>query len=136
METILRIEDTVFKDKDSMGYEVEYAGYVITTDEQVIKIGVSTEQDCCEKPGHFSSADNLDDFIGARLSFLTIADSELQPGLTKERTNGGIYEGGIMHVNLDTDRGILQLTAYNDHNGYYGHAGIVVSEQLKHETTL
>jgi hypothetical protein len=136
MEKILKIEDTLFRANERDGYEQEFEGYVITTDKQVIKIGVSTNQSCCENPGHFASADKLDDFIGAKFSSLTIADAELEPGLIEKRVEGGIYEGGIMHVNLDTDRGILQFTAYNEQNGYYGHTGIVVSEQLQHEVTL
>jgi len=135
METIQKIEDTTFRVKRQNG-EDEYEGFVVTTDKQVIKIGVDNYGQCCENWGHFASADNLDNFIGAKLSTIAIADGELESGLIAKRVEGGIYEGGIMHVNLDTDRGILQFTAYNAHNGYYGHEGIVLSEQLNHTCTL
>lgn len=46
------------------------------------------------------------------------------------------YEGNTMFVNIDTDRGVLQFVAYNEHNGYYGHSASVTSKQLTHGEVL
>ncbi len=41
-----------------------------------------------------------------------------------------------MFVDLITNRGVLQFTAYNNHNGYYGHDAKVISTQLNHKCSL
>ncbi len=135
MEKILRIEETAFK-KDNDKWHT-YEGFIIITDKQSIKIGVSNDQDCCERWGHFVSHDNLDDFIGAELHGVYLVDTALNEQKLKEHFEYGMDEDdNLMYVNLDTDRGILQFTVYNSHNGYYGHAAVVISEQLQHECTL
>lgn len=44
--------------------------------------------------------------------------------------------GGVMFVDLKTDRGILQFVACNEHNGYYGHEATVECTQLMHTEML
>ena len=34
-----------------------------------------------------------------------------------------------MFVNINTSNGALQFAAYNEHNGYYGHEAVVISEK-------
>ena len=43
---------------------------------------------------------------------------------------GGLEDGGVVFVNFDTSAGLFQLVAYNQHNGYYGHEVLVVSNEL------
>lgn len=132
METILRIEDTQFSHGN--GWASHYEGFQIVTDKQTIKLGISTGQSCCERTGYFMSEDNLKDFEGSDLVKVEISDTQLKP--CEEFDVKDMYEGGVMFVNIHTSNGLLQFVAYNEHNGYYGHDAIVVSEQLMHTETL
>lgn len=118
METILKIEETSFDGKD---------GFIITTDEQSIKLGIDNGQSCCENWGYFMSEDDTSDFIGSKLIDIKITDELLKPNDNFDVND--IYEGGVMFVNLETDKGLLQFVAYNEHNGYYGHEACVISKQ-------
>lgn len=128
MEKILKIEKTSFNLED---YWANYDGYIVTTDKQEIKVGIENGQSCCESWGEFMSQDDLSEFIGAYLLEVYVTDTELR-NYDLERS----YEGDIMFVNFRTTNGVFQFVAYNDHNGYYGHSAVVVSEQLKYRTTL
>jgi len=136
-EIILRInEDCSFKkDKDDGN---DYEGFIITTDKQDIKIGISRDQCCCETFGYFASEDDFSDFIGAEIIDITLTDTELKTDLCKKNDVETEYmdEGELMFVNINTNKGTLQFVAYNMHNGYYGHNAIVISEQLKIEEIL
>lgn len=137
METILRIEATTFKNDKSSWCEFE--GFQVITDKQTIKLGIANSQSCCESWGYFMSEDDLSGFIGARLIDVKIVDDALNVTKLKESVSsyGENYcECETMFVNFDTDKGLLQFTAYNDHNGYYGHSAVVVSESLNYDTTL
>ncbi len=135
MEKILRIEETSEK-KGYSGVE----GYAIITDKQTIKLLIDGEGSCCEHFGYFMSEDKFDTFEGATLLDITITDTCLNTQKLKDENvgdgEGNLYEGGIMFVNIHTDKGVLQFVAYNEHNGYYGHMAYIVSEQLKHEEIL
>lgn len=137
MEKILKIEEGVFKHDD-----LNMDGFLIITDKQTIKIGISSGQDCCEQTGYFATNDNTDEFIGAELQNIEITDTALMTRKFKERfeleeeKSPNLDEGDIMFVNLITDKGILQFTVYNEHNGYYGHTAVVVSDKLNHDTIL
>ena len=119
METILKIEETTFDGKD---------GFVITTNEQSIKLGIDNGQCCCENWGYFMSEDDTSDFIGAKLIDVKITDTLLKPN--DDFDVNDMYEGDVMFVNVETDKGLLQFVAYNEHNGYYGHEACVISKQL------
>jgi hypothetical protein len=45
-------------------------------------------------------------------------------------------KGEAVFVNFETDRGTLQFTAYNGHNGYYGHTVYIETQKLKHEVSI
>lgn len=128
MEKILRFEETTFETEKDWG---SYDGFVVITDKQSIKLGISNGQSCCENFGYFMTNDNLDDFIGATVLGVTIVDEYLNKEKLPE-----LYEGGAMFVNIETSAGTLQFTAYNEHNGYYGHDAVVVSCQLNHSEYL
>jgi hypothetical protein len=138
MEKILRIEET----SNSIGQRgwCGTEGYAIITDKQTIKLLIDSGQSCCEHYGYFMSEDKFDSFEGATLLDITITDTCLNTQkLNDEHVGdgkGNLYAGGIMFVNIHTDKGVLQFVAYNEHNGYYGHTAYVISEQLKHEENL
>jgi hypothetical protein len=128
MEKILEIKETI----EVKDYS-KYSGYEIITNKQSIKLLISSSQGCCESWGYFFSEDNLDDFIGAELKNITLTDIALN---TKDLPDYGLDQGGVMFVNLETDKGTLQFAAYNSHNGFYGHDAKVISEQLNYGTSL
>lgn len=133
MENILRVEEGIFK-KDEKDYNT-YEGYMVVTDKQTIKIGISTGQSCCENSGYLTTNDTLDEFSGAKLLGIKIVDVALNSKKVEDIISG-IDSGDTMFVNIETSNGLLQIVAYNQHNGYYGHNAVVISTQLNHEETL
>ena len=123
MEKILKIEETSFDGKD---------GFVITTDQQEIKLGIDNGQCCCENWGYFMSEDDLSEFVGSNLIAVKVVDTALKKWDEIE----DMYEGDAMFVNIETSNGLLQFVAYNEHNGYYGHEACVISKQVKEECYL
>lgn len=137
MEKILRVEE--LSNYKTGEYGFVYDGYEIFTDKQSIKLLIDTDQQCCETSGYFWCNDNPKDFIGASLLDIKLTDTELNEAVMIKNeceTNGGYWEGGIMFVNIETDKGVLQFVAYNQHNGYYGHKALVISKQLTHDEYL
>lgn len=80
------------------------------------------------------SKDDLKEFEGAELKEITLTDVALKTEIFESKDID--LERDLMFVNFSTDKGVLQFTAYNQHNGYYGHSAIVISEQLNHEEVL
>jgi hypothetical protein len=112
-------------------------GFAIITDKQTIKLLISSEQGCCEDWGYFMSEDTLDEYIGANIHEITITDTSLNSEKYEEHIGEyGLDAGDVMFINIVTSNGLLQFTAYNAHNGYYGHSAYVLSEQLTHEDCL
>jgi hypothetical protein len=123
LEKILKIQETSFDGKD---------GFVITTDQQEIKLGIDNGQCCCEEWGYFMSEDDLSEFIGSNLISVQVVSTALKKWDVIEN----IYDGDVMFVNIQTSNGLLQFVAYNEHNGYYGHEACVISKQVKKEYYL
>lgn len=134
MEKIIEINDYEGKD----GYH-NVAGFEVVTDKQSIKLYIDNDSSCCEKWGHFWCNDNPQDFIGAELRSVSLTDTALNEAQMKANDlnpNKKWFEGNVMFVNLETDRGTPQFVAYNEHNGYYGHKAKVRCTQLTHDETL
>ncbi len=115
------------------------SGFEVVTNNQSIKLLIDDQQDCCEVFGYFWCNDEPGEFVGAELLNVTITDKELNEAKMKENElepNDKWFEGGVMFVNLETNKGTLQFVAYNEHNGYYGHEAKVTCKQLKHSETL
>ena len=110
-------------------YESSYEGFEIVTDRQRILFGISNQNCCCESWGHLSSEDNLDYFVGSALLGIKQTDEAL-------KTHDVLDEAGVIFVTFDTSKGPLQFAVYNAHNGYYGHAVRLVSEQLQIDDTV
>ena len=128
-EIIRAITEATFKPKAESWAELD--GFKIITNKQEIRMGIYNSQCCCESWGFFMSEDNLEEFIGATLLRVEQVDDCLVPKKLED-----FYEGGTMFVNFVTDRGVLQFTAYNSHNGYYGHTAVIESEQFTYDTVL
>jgi len=124
-ETILSIEEVFDRKNDG----ITFSGFEIKTTEQTIKLLIANEQDCCEDWGYMMTNDTLEDFLGATImSVDLVGTDEIDCG--DGETNRTVF------VNVVTDKGTLQFTAYNEHNGYYGHAVVVESNQLNYKETL
>lgn len=133
MEKILnieQIENHKIEDKDYPGYSDTYDGFKVTTDKQEIFVLISNNQSCCESWGYLSTVENPKDYVGADLLKIEVVDKDLN----KEPVY--YYDGGAMFVNFETSKGLFQLTVYNSHNGYYGHAAKLISNQLNKEEGL
>lgn len=126
METILRFEEV-----DSF-----FAGYRIVTNKQVIELLIGNQDHWCESWGYFWCNEKPDDFIGASVTGIEIVDAELNKKIYDSEVECVLDQGGVMFVNILTDKGILQFVAYNCHNGYYGHEATVKSTQLEHSECL
>ena len=133
-ERIVKIGEFVGNDFDDDDYG--YSGYKIHTDKQVISLLISNGQNCCEAWGYLMSEElnEGDDFIGANIiSIEEVSEADI---IKDEDEDDDDYVDACIFINVNTDRGTLQFKAYNSHNGYYGHAVRVHSEQLKLEETL
>jgi hypothetical protein len=108
-------------------------GFRVITTEQSIDLTINSFHQCCEEWGYFWCQDNPNDFIGASLVCIDVVDDCLNKKMLPKY---GLDEGGMMCVNIETDRGTLQFVAYNAHNGYYGHEAKVVSKSLNHKVDI
>lgn len=114
---------------DDIENGISMEGFKIVTNKQTISILISSSQQCCENWGYkacsdkgiIETQDDLKDYIGAEIL-----------GIESVDTNSGEYENLLgkldtinctfaEFVNVKTDKGLLQFTVYNAHNGYYGH---------------
>ena len=128
METIVEI-----KDYEATENHTSFVGFEVVTTAQSIKLFIDNDSSCCERWGYFWCNDTTADFIGAELRGVTITDTALNEAQMKANNvapANKYFEGGVMFVNLETDRGTLQFVAYNEHNGYYGHYAQVQCSQL------
>lgn len=134
-EKILEIkefENTGIEDDFGTGYE----GYVIVTDEQDISILISNTQDCCESWGHMTiDESDKEYFVGANITDIKIVGTNMVVRSILERL-GDLDGGDACFINIETDKGLLQITLYNNHNGYYGHSYVIISNQLNHNGVL
>lgn len=135
MEQIKKIESFDDFKPANDGHYSNYEGFEVETTEQRIYVLISNSSSCCENWGHFATPDDPKEFIGAQLLKVEIVDEALNKE-TFEKDCGDVYDGGVMFVNFETDRGTFQLTAYNKHNGYYGHTAKVISRDLNTEMSL
>ena len=114
----------------------KYDGWQVLTTKQAIRLLISNEQNCCESWGYGISEDNPEGFIGAELVNVQLVDADGNVTNRADESVDEYDEGATVFVNFVTDRGVFQITLYNAHNGYYGHAVIVQSDQVKLETSL
>jgi len=129
--------ENILEIKQTSGYKLkenaytEFDGFTVVTDKQEIFLGIDNGQCCCEDWGYFMSQDDFSDFIDADFLGVKVVDTHLS---TKKLPDFDC--GGVMFVNVETSKGLLQFTAYNSHNGYYGHEAIVRSNSFNHSEGL
>lgn len=111
-------------------------GYKIITNKQEIVMLISNGQSCCENWGYFFCNDDPQDFVGADVLAIKLTDDALNEAHFKQELEYGVYDGGVMFVNIETNIGTLQFVAYNAHNGYYSHAAHIKCKQLEFDTYL
>lgn len=102
-------------------------GYLIETEKATYYFLIEQDQCCCESFGYLSTPDDFNDFIGADLLSIkrvTVNDCVKQDDL-EERMSQEYDPAQTMFINIETTNGLLQLAAYNEHNGYYGHSVIM-----------
>lgn len=131
-ETIVKIEEYSGDCPDGRDYGY-YEGYKIETTAQTIYFLINGMQNCCESWGYFISQDEEKDFINSELKSITITDTSFKQTEFNEES---LDCGDCMFVNIETDKGTFQLTAYNMHNGYYGHDAHIISTQCNFSTVL
>lgn len=122
MATILAIKEGDFVHDDKT-----FAGFtIVLSDGELLTLGIRNDSICCERWGYFMTNDKPDDFIGAELREVKVVDESLNVAtLEKALQREVVNETNTMFVNIETDRGTLQFTAYNEHNGYYSHEATV-----------
>ncbi len=112
-------------------------GYKITTDKQVVSVLIDNVGGCCEDWGFITTEDSIQDFVGTELFGLEIVDTDYKNHpLTIDNNQFDSCDMNACFVDLLTSRGRLQFVLYNEHNGYYGHAVSIVSNQLNYSTIL
>ena len=140
-------EDHVDIDKSRFG------GYVIETTEKPIKVLVDEFGSlCCEDYDVFLAFEDkihgrmpwmgnvqaveLDTLglVGAKISSVSYVSDALNE--TVENSIGTSTYVSSALVNIETDRGIVQLVAWNEHNGYYPHTVHVEWDDFKDEQEI
>jgi hypothetical protein len=120
-ETIMAVDEvTGFKHDGDNTWD----GFKVTTDKRVILLLVGDGQSCCEDWGMVASEDDVTSFMGAKLLRINWTNPALSKKLDVDAIT--VDEGQVMFVDFETSQGVLQLAVYNCHNGYYGHAAILV----------
>lgn len=101
-----------------------HEGVRVGTTHGDIRALISAGQQCCETyGGEIVSNDHSPDyFIGAPVFEVRVTDGS---GEVHEDVGMGDYENAAF-IDIVTIRGVLQLTVYNHHNGYYGHDVILL----------
>ncbi len=112
-------------------YKNVFSGYRITTTNDTITVAIDNRTQCCEDWGYLSSEDELRRFLYTELRSIHITDTALKSYDLPEEGDGRYLN--TMFVTFETDYGPFQLIAYNEHNGYYGHDVIVVSDSKRVE---
>jgi hypothetical protein len=114
----------------------DFSGYRVTTNKQKIEVLIDNDSQCCENWGYMMSEDDTSEFIGAKINTITMVDDALNTRVLDfaNRLDDGV--ASCMFVNINTDKGTLQIVVYNGHNGYYSHAVKVKSKQLEFEGHL
>lgn len=128
---IMEVDNVNLKD-DAESWE-SYDGYYIKTTKQEIKLLISNGQSCCENFGYFWCTDDTKEFIGAELLSIDIVNECMEKRKLPEYNHD---ETQAVFVNLETDKGTLQFTAYNQHNGYYGHTVVIKCDKFTHEASI
>ncbi len=137
MEIIESIEELNGHKFDEDHYS-SYDGFKVKTNKQEIYMVINNGQSCCEDWGSIIVNDDDKYFLGAELTSIEKVDDSLNPNKISSNSGDEYWsnEKNIMFININTNKGTLQLAVYNQHNGYYSHDVLFVSNQLKVDDSL
>lgn len=110
-----------------------FEGFVLKTNKQDIKIGITKFGQCCEKFGVMVMAPreacvDAKDILGAEIISINwgkdgTVDKTLHPYTWTSYYE--IWDDKVdvyyCPINIMTNLGLIQVLAYNEHNGYYPH---------------
>lgn len=94
VETIKEIKK---RDDDQLGYE-------ITTDQQVIQLLISNNSSCCEQWGVITTEDDISDFVGANLLFISLVDADYNTHSLIKKNDLYSEEVEAVFVDVETDK--------------------------------
>ena len=101
---------------ETLGYEI-----IMSDTSKNIYLSISNSQNCCEQYGVHTES-SLYSFIGAIYTSIDIHD------ISDNEDKFDSYSRNLK-IDIYTDRGIFDITFYNQHNGYYSHCVSVQSER-------
>lgn len=106
----------------------DWIGIKITTNKQEIKVLINDFQSCCEQYDVLILSPNctlpIPDIIGHEIKNVGWG-KEIVNNLTCQIGSLNFYNETLQEsaiVNIETNKGLYQIIAYNDHNGYYQHS--------------
>lgn len=106
----------------------EYEGYAVRTSKRVIRVLISSHCSCCEDYGVAMRKPSKEtDLVGAEVTSVEwgkkVSD-ELVSAPDDRCLDWADMDNSDLHyavVDIKTSLGLVQLVAYNEHNGYYPH---------------
>lgn len=130
IKDIYDTSDVYRKSQVVEGYEEKFDGIIIETYEgETFRFIIENETQCCENRGYFEINEfdkPLEFYKDAKILKIELSDSI--DGKTykvlEDRDFSKEYvdkELRAEFINIYTTKGLLQITIYNEHNGYYGH---------------
>lgn len=106
-----------------------FEGFLIETTKGQIKVGI--DKKCgCGRAGYFITNNDINDFIGGKIVDIKVVDGCIN--VQKLEKIAPFINGDVLFVNIETDRGVLQFTVYNQ-GKYCAHKAFVCSDIIAHE---
>lgn len=99
----------------------------IITDKYSFTAEIDQERDCCEIfGGYIVCEDDITSYIGSTLTKISVCDLSLNTEIVEainslQNAYNSCDYHNIQFINFETNKGVLQFTVYNCHNGWYGH---------------
>lgn len=112
----------------SIEYSGMFDGFKITTSKNIWYILISNAPQCCENFGYVSKPDDYKDFIGANVYSISSTVRTIKDNIESIQLSSSSEYSNCLFITFYTDKGDLQFTAYNEHDGYYGHNVVIVKD--------
>ena len=119
METILQVNNVNRRFKND-----EWKGVKIVTNKQTIEVLVDVYQSCCEIYDVIIITPDNQDVIGYEVKSVKWGKCILVdylPVIKSHEIEFNEKDTQQAIVNIETDKGLIQIVTYNIHNGYYPH---------------
>lgn len=112
----------------SIEYSGMFDGFKITTSKNIWYILISNAPQCCENFGYVSKPEDYKDYIGAGVYSISSTVRTIKDNIESIQLSSSSEYSNCLFITFYTDKGDLQFTAYNEHNGYYGHNVVIVKD--------